>query len=745
MSLAALLLPVLGLLSPDTAPTVSLDMNGLPPLTVLAPVPERPIPEWVQTNLRRVHLPPADWRQIDAFIQAGYNSIAVNTLEKWDRVGPAASMYSPETVKAADEYLRRLSDTIHKGGARFICYMGPVQVPWLSKEFRKLHPDWLRVNADGTRSDDFVNIMSGYADWLAEQLAYVVREYKVDGFWFDGYAPPQVTTFDDKTREIYRAATGREIPPRYKADDPACREFQRWHYRQFVDLADRLRGAIRKENPDAVLYANYSANRAWYFPDSTGSEYPAAYANAVDVPSVELYWDNPGDALFQQFVYAFTQGVTHDRGAATWVQPQPHGISGVASPVEIRLRNIEGAPWGVYAEYVEPTGREDYLRLHADDIKAREPWWVKSEPVPYIGIVASEQTAAYFAGATLPHYLSHVLGAFRAVFEAHLPVRVLTESDLENGTLGGVRVIVLPNTKVLSDRAGEVVRRFVQKGGGLVATFETGLCDAELNARPNFPLADLFNADYDSTQTVSGREQNLNVTITGEHPVISDPAILAKLDTSWRPKEVGPPVLDLLAGAAKVVPRADAKVVAEWSLPVAGTHKWPAVILSEVGAGRVVYLPAAFDKGYFFYPDEYMRHLIVNACHWAANTPPPLSVGAPLMLATTFRRQPEQHRAVVHLLNDASSYGRHSIYQKIAPLSDELKRRGFQDAPDFRGQWPTREEIIPLHDITVTCRLAGVTKATQQPEGVDLPLKATEGGVEVTVPKMDMYSMVVFE
>jgi hypothetical protein len=99
----------------------------------------------------------------------------------------------------------------------------------------------------------------------------------------------------------------------------------------------------------------------------------------------------------------------------------------------------------------------------------------------------------------------------------------------------------------------------------------------------------------------------------------------------------------------------------------------------------------------------------------------------------------------VHLLNDASSYGRHSIYQKIAPLSDELKRRGFQDSPDFRGQWPTREEIIPLHDITVICRLAGVTKATQQPEGIDLPLKTTERGAEAAVPKMDMYSMVVFE
>lgn len=745
MSISVLVFSLLGAVAFDAPNAIALNLEGLPPRTVLEPVPERPVPEWVQTNLRRVHLPPADWRQIDEFLKAGYNSIAVNTLEKWDRVGPAAAMYAPEIVEAADSYMRRLSTTVHAGGARLICYMGPVQVPWLSKEFRKAHPDWLKVGLDGARSDDFVNIMSGYADWLAEQLAYVTREYQVDGFWFDGYAPQHLYSYDAGTRELYRAATGREIPVKVSASDPAGREFLMWHNKHFVQLADRLRGAIRKENPDAILYANYSADRAWYFPDSTGSEYPAAYANAVDVPSVELYWDNPGDALFQQFVYAFTQGVSHDRGAATWVQPQPHGISGVASPVEIRLRNIEGAPWGVYAEYVEPTGREDYLRLHADDVKSREAWWVKSEAVPYIGVVASEQTASYFGGATLPYYLSHVLGAFRAVFESHLPVRVLTEYDLENGALQGVRVVVLPNSKVLSDRACEVVRRFVQQGGGLVATFETGLCDAVLNARANFPMADLLNADYDSTQTVVGREQNLNITIRAEHPVMNDPAILSKLDTGWRPKEAGPPVLDLIASAAKVVPRNPANVVAEWAAPSGGANRWPAVIASETGAGRVVYLPAAFDKGYFFFPDEYMRHLLVNACVWAARTPPPLAVEGPLMLAATFRRQLEPGRAVVHLLNDASSYGRHSIYQKIMPLSDELKRRGFQDSPDLRGQWPTREEIVPLHDITVICRCGGVTKASQQPEGIDLPIRTTGRGVEVVVPKVEMYSMVVFE
>jgi hypothetical protein len=52
---------------------------------------------------------------------------------------------------------------------------------------------------------------------------------------------------------------------------------------------------------------------------------------------------------------------------------------------------------------------------------------------------------------------------------------------------------------------------------------------------------------------------------------------------------------------------------------------------------------------------------------------------------------------VVHLLNNASSWGIHSIYQKLAPLPEELNKQwGFPNQSELRGTWPVREEIIPL-------------------------------------------------
>ena len=147
------------------------------------------------------------------------------------------------------------------------------------------------------------------------------------------------------------------------------------------------------------------------------------------------------------------------------------------------------------------------------------------------------------------------LGAFRAVFEKHWPVQVLTEYDLEDDDLHGIRVLVLPNVACLSDRAAEVIRRFVRAGGGLVATFETSLYDETFNRRPDFALADVLGASYRKSHVVTQRVENLYLTLAGPHPIVDDPLIIAKQSTSWtNPAGVptAPGRLALIASAAEV-------------------------------------------------------------------------------------------------------------------------------------------------------------------------------------------------
>ena len=747
----------------DDLPAPSAD--GLPPRTVPEYPPLKSIPDWTQSHLRIGHLPGSPEMAVE-FLKEGYDVVTLNALGRWNIVGPTAGLYPAERVKEAEDYLRTHVERCHAAGARAVFYIGPVQVPVANPEFLAAHPDWLRIRPNGKPdpTPNFANFRSGYADWLLAQLAYVTKEFKVDGYWLDGYAPTHLHTFDDATRKAFRDfSNGLEMPtplvdePDRSFDfdvvnDLVARKYMAWHNDYFVTFAAAMRDTIRAENPDAIIAVNHSANRTWYFPNMYMGEYPTHYAGGVDISSVELYWDVPGDPLYQQFVCAFMQGVTRERGASVWIQPSAHGISGISSPVEIQLRGLEGAPWGVYPEFIESTGREEYFKLHAANVKAREQWWRHSEAISYIGIVASEQTRTLYARGALPIYFSHTLGAFKAFQEHHVPVRVLTENDLEDIHLYGVRVLVLPNVACLSDRAAEVIRRFVRNGGGLIASFETSLYDATFQKRPDFALGDLFRAKYLSTHTVSQRIENLYLTLETDHPVVNDPLIRAKQNTAWvspgHPPDKG--TIALVASAAKVAPLAGGEVVANYrvNLPAEeAQHQQPAIIASEYGKGRVVYFPASIDKGLFFYPDTYMRQMLTNAARWVArDIPPPVEVKGPLILTTTFRRQPKGNRIVVHLLNQASSWGQHSIYQKLAPLPEELNKQwGFPNQSELRGTWPVREEVIPLSGICVTCRVPGITKATLQPGDQELDLHPVEGGLQVIVDDLEMHAMVVFE
>lgn len=753
--------------SAATAPVpVRFSLDNLPPRSVMERMPDRPIPEWLRTNVRIGHLPGGTGRMLDEYAKAGYNVITINCTTTFIKVGPAADLYKPEEVKQADEYLRTFVDKVHKAGAKAVMYIGPVQTPVLCAEFAKAHPDWLRIRADGKPdpTPNFASIRTAYADWICRQLEYVTKTYNADGYWFDGFAPVHLHTYDEKTRQAFREFSGgKEIPlpahdipdqPMYfdVARDPVAREYMAWHEKFFVDFAERMRDAVRRGNPDAAIFVNHSGNRTWYLPDYYMGEYPGNYSSAVDVSSIELYWDVPGDPLYQQFCYAFMQGVTRERGAAVWIQPSAHGISGVSSPVEIQLRGLEGLGWGVYPEFVESTGREEYLKLHVENMKARDKWLAKSRAVPYIGIVASEQTRTLYAQGALPVYFSHTLGAFRALQEKHLPVRVLTEYDLEDGDLQAVQVLVMPNVAVLSDRAAEVVRRFVQAGGGLIASYETSMYTPTYEKRADFLLADLFRAKYVDAHAVNMRTENIYLTVDADHPIVDDPAISAKMTTAWTNPEGSPQAkgqLALVASATEVRPLDGASVISTYNLNDGQQRdpRLPAIVTSQYGKGRVVYLAASIDKGMFFYPDSYMRQMLANAVKWVSrDTPPPFEAKAPLMVTTTYREQPDAKRYVVHLTNNASSWGQHSIYQKLAALPEELSKQwGFPNQSELRGTWPVREEIIPLHNIKVICRKPGVTKATLQPENLTLQLERVQDGVHVTVPELGMHSMVVFE
>jgi hypothetical protein len=140
----------------------------------------------------------------------------------------------------------------------------------------------------------------------------------------------------------------------------------------------------------------------------------------------------------------------------------------------------------------------------------------------------------------------------------------------------------------------------------------------------------------------------------------------------------------------------------------------------------VVYFAAGIDHGLYMYAYPYQRVLLANAIRWAAGSPPPVEVAAPMCVHTSAFRQEKdgQSRLLVHLFNDVNTTAFHALPNDDVPL---------------------REETIPIHDITISLRGYDLKSAIQQPEGKTLELRQEGGVTRVVVPRLDVHSIVVFE
>ena len=116
---------------------------------------------------------------------------------------------------------------------------------------------------------------------------------------------------------------------------------------------------------------------------------------------------------------------------------------------------------------------------------------------------------------------------------------------------------------------------------------------------------------------------------------------------------------------------------------------------------------------------------MVNALRWAAGeSKPPVEVTAPMSVLATFYQQEQGKRLIVPLLNELNTTA-----DRAMPANNP----------------PMREEIVPIHDITVRFREKGIASVRLQPEGRELQLKPTADGVEVVVPRLELHTMVVAE
>jgi hypothetical protein len=412
-------------------------------------------------------------------------------------------------------------------------------------------------------------------------------------------------------------------------------------------------------------------------------------------------------------------------------------------PHEIERRMMLALTYGARPSIAvaQPPRLQEELYRCMDEVQKRKPWITHSQPEPWAALLMSDNTRTFYGrepGKVEERYLANVLGTFRACVEEHLPVTVINDWNLNREDLAKYKTLILPNAACLDERQARAIEVFVKNGGGVVASLDASLFDEFGDPRRNFALAEVLGVDYRGLPPVAPVKDKDDLDLNFAKGIGPDYWEKRKnvfdfrqdtgsfLNVGKMKTYVGPEPVTFKGPAVRVAPRG-AKAVATIRGRSADAPGMPAVLTHVHGKGRVVYFAAGLDAAYYLYPYPYHRLALKHAIQWSAGVPAPIDIAAPMCVHATVMRQTKNgaNRLVVHLFNDANTTGGHAL-----PVDDV----------------PLREETLPIADIRVTFGPEyRIRRITLQPEGKELETKATAAGTTVSVPRLEIHTLVVAE
>jgi hypothetical protein len=530
-------------------------------------------------------------------------------------------------------------------------------------DIHEAHPDWIAVDAAGQKRRHWASpemwVSCALGPYNFDLMTQVHREimtlYRVDGIFINRWAGSGMC-YCEHCRRNFQAASGRDLPRASDARDPARRAYTVWQQERLFALWRLWDAEVRKINPDSCVIPNTGGGATSPLDmKMIGELAPTLFADRQGRSGVMAPWAIGKNAK----EYRSTMGKKPIGGIfSVGVEEAYRWKDSVQSPAEIRLWVADAVANGLRPWFTKFSGTlhdrrwlgvvEEIYNWH----HRVEKYLRNESPLARVGLVISQQSS-WFQDGTRPGrgVEDHVLGWYQALIEARIPFEMVHDRLLDQSHLGSFKTLILPGIAALSGDQCRQLRDFVHRGGSLLATYDTSLCDEWGNDRSNFGLADLFGVSFKGHGPGPMRNSYLRLesdSRTGQrHPILAGledaPRII---NGTWRlnvtaSREFDTSPLTLIPSypdlpMEKVYPRVEKTDIAQ-------------VYVRELGPSRIVYFPWDIDRVFWelLSPDHGL--LMRNAVHWATNEEPPVRVTGSGVLDVTVWRQ--KSSLTVHLVN----------------------------------------------------------------------------------------------
>jgi hypothetical protein len=566
------------------------------------------------------------------------------------------------------------------------------------------HPDWYARDARGEpfKAGELYTVCVN-GPWVRECVPAVLREiaerYRPDGFTdnsWSGLGQGRVC-YCDHCRAAFPASSAMDLPPRVDWDDPSYRAWVRWSYARRTEIWDEYNRVAHEAGGADCHWVGMCQGEA----SQMCADFRHPMATWSRSPIVMLDWQarRAGEGFQANGVAGRTI-----HGVLGWDRLVPESTALYLGPTRPMFRKAskpepEARLWAAcgMAAGIQPwwhhlgANQEDRRQLRTAERLSRwhaenEGYLVDRWPIAPVGLVWSETNIDWYGrGESALRAVAPFTGAAEALSLHRIPWRAVHADHVERDA-PELDALVLPNLAAMSDAHCAAVRRFVETGGGLVASGETSLYDHEGRQRADFALADLLGAHATGERRGSFEGPAASPWVGGEGH-----SYLRVANGASRPPVLeGFEETDLLPFGGRVeVVRAEAGASVPLTLVPDSPQSPPEnvwmreprteipglVLHSAAGRGRVAYLPADLDR--CFGRDRIPDHgrLIANLVRWASRRPMPLSIeGAGLLDVHLYRQPGRLILHVVNLTNPAAFRPYATELFPVGPLSVRMAR-----------------------------------------------------------------------
>ena len=567
--------------------------------------------------------------------------------------------------------------------------------------------------------------MTPYRRAYLDYVEHVVRDYDIDGMYFDAWSPhyfwqDKRLCYCDSCRNGFREATGLEIPYHENDDDYTVEEletidkYHTWSGEEYVTEVVLKVREIVKLHKDIPLICNINNPRRLMHQDPRITNSMDAFlyerghtilerAEGVSVPrSIGLHvWPYVG--VYHNWPRLAFQGFNYQQQIFTNLMFG--GGSIIAQPTG----------------YINNPEHREYVRYPFGVIKNNERILEGLENYPYVGVVFAYDSPeghiqkGWLNGPT--NARNSTLGAFAACLYNHVQVSSISELVLDDpAKLKKYPILYLANIPFISGERIKNITDYVNNGGSLIVSDATALFDVNGNRQSRFGLEELINvrpltptgelADIvNSYQSMIGGPNDLYLLAAKSSSAIVGEKWQNKLFPLWFYEPVE--VLDDGEVLMNIVTGHDRQQIL------------PGVVISNYGKGHVIYCASAMESFYEAEGPDIVGELIQKFVETVSPDPAPYTLDAPESVIANLTEVGDC--MVLHLTNwTGNKFGkpwRNEYY--LAPVENVLMQ-------------------IHIPEDKKVKRVSTLVKA-------DFEKKITGQSLEMFFPRIESYQAVVVE